>query len=211
MKTRLTKPLFVPLIAGLLGTGMFFTACNNTKDSKDVADQQNADKFDNKADDNNPQNGTDANRSPNKLEEHDADFVSKAANMDLAEIYVSQQALSRAANANVKSIAQMMIDDHTKTSAQIKELAGKYNISLPTSPSDDDIKNWKGLLDKKGKDFDKDYVDWLVKTHKDAVDDFGAYSKKDDNQPEVRQWAANTLPALTHHLEMSQKLQDQLK
>lgn len=211
MKTRILKPLFVPLFVGLLGSTTLFTACEQNKDSKEVAEDQNDERFENVNDDNNPNNGTDPGQSPAKLEQKDADFVVKAANMDMAEIYVSKKAIETSANADVKRVAQMMVDEHMKTSEQVKSLAAKYNIALPTEPSNDDIKNWKGLLDKRGADFDKDYADWLVSTHKDAVDSFDDVSKKEDYQPEVRTWATNTLPGLQGHLAEAEKLRDMLK
>jgi putative membrane protein len=211
MKTRILKPLFVPLFAGLLSTGMMLSSCEQNKDSKDVADEQNKDRFENVNDDNTQSNGTDADRSPNKLEEKDAMFVSDAANMDLAEIYVSREAASRASNADVKRVAKMMVDEHTKSSEQVKALASRFGISLPTQPNENDVKNWKGLLDKRGADFDKDYMDWLVKTHKDAIDKFEDVSKKEDYQPDVRNLATNMLPALRQHLTEAERVRDIVK
>jgi len=207
MKTQILKPLYVPLFAGLLGSALLFTACEQNKDSADVAKDQNDERFENVNDDNN-NNGV---NNAAKVEQKDADFVLKAANIDMAEIYVSRQALAKSNNAEVKRMAQMMVDEHTKTSEQLKSLATTHNISLPTEPSQDDVKNWKGLLDKTGADFDKDYADWLVSTHKDAVDNFEDISKKEDYHPDIRNLATNTLPALRHHLTEAERLRDMLK
>jgi putative membrane protein len=209
MKTRVTKPLFVSLIAGLLGTGMFFAGCDQSKDSKEVADEQNKDKFENVNDDRGA--NADADRSPAKFEQKDAMFMSDAANIDMAEIYVSTEAAKRATNAGVKRFAQMMVDDHKKTSAEAQAMASKYGVSLPTSPNENDVKNWKGMMDEKGYDFNKDYMDWAVQTHKDAIDKFEDVAEGNDYHPELRDWANKTLPALRHHREEAERIRDMVK
>jgi putative membrane protein len=44
-----------------------------------------------------------------------------------------------------------------------------------------------------------------VDAHKDAVDLFERYAESGDN-PDLKSWAGQTLPALKHHLEMAQNL-----
>ena len=56
-----------------------------------------------------------------------------------------------------------------------------------------------------GKDFDQSYDQAQVKGHKDAVALFEAYAKSGDD-PELKSWAAKTLPHLKEHLSMAEKL-----
>jgi putative membrane protein len=58
---------------------------------------------------------------------------------------------------------------------------------------------------KDGKDFDRTYDQIQLKAHQDAVALFEAYSKNGDN-PELKSWAAATLPHLKEHLSMAEKL-----
>jgi putative membrane protein len=44
-----------------------------------------------------------------------------------------------------------------------------------------------------------------VSTHKDAVSLFERYAKGGDN-PDLKDWAGKTLPALKHHLQMAENL-----
>jgi putative membrane protein len=44
-----------------------------------------------------------------------------------------------------------------------------------------------------------------ISAHKDAVSLFERYAKGGDN-PELKEWAGKTLPALQHHLDMAQGL-----
>ena len=61
------------------------------------------------------------------------------------------------------------------------------------------------LKAKSGKDFDQSYDQAQVKDHKDAVALFEAYAKSGDD-PELKNWAAKTLPHLKEHLSMAEKL-----
>jgi putative membrane protein len=56
-----------------------------------------------------------------------------------------------------------------------------------------------------GKDFDSSYDQIQVKAHEDAVALFDAYAKGGED-PELKKWAAKTLPHLKEHLSMAQKL-----
>jgi putative membrane protein len=60
-----------------------------------------------------------------------------------------------------------------------------------------------------GHEFDKEYMDMMVKDHKEDVRLFDKESKGTDNN-EVEKWAANTLPTLQKHLEMAQQTQDEV-
>jgi putative membrane protein len=58
-----------------------------------------------------------------------------------------------------------------------------------------------------GQDFIKQYLDDQVSAHKDAILLFERYGRGGDND-KLKGWAAETLPALRHHLEMVQALDD---
>jgi putative membrane protein len=61
------------------------------------------------------------------------------------------------------------------------------------------------LKAKTGKDFDQGYDQIRVKAHQDAVALFKAYAAGGDD-PELKRWAAKTLPNLERHLTMAGKL-----
>ena len=108
------------------------------------------------------------------------DFVNKVAISDMFEIQSSQLALAKQADADTKPFAEKMVQDHQKTSSELKALVdgGKVKATLPTA---------------------------LVKAHQDAVALFDAYAKNGDNA-ELKGWAFRTLPHLREHLSMAEKL-----
>ena len=134
------------------------------------------------------------------------DFVTEVSRSDLYEIESSKVALERG-DTGVKVFAQQMVDDHQKTSGELKELidSGKVKASLATAMSEDqqeDLDELKKLQDAK---FVEQYKDDQVDAHEDAVDLFKRYAEEGENA-DLKAWAAKTLPALEHHLQMAKGL-----
>ena len=162
---------------------------SNNDDSKDVAEDQNEEKFE------------DASL------EDDSEFAVSAADAGMMEVQLATLALSNGSSAKVKEFAQKMLEDHKKANDELKALAQKKNISLPAALSEEKQKKFNDMSEKKGEDFDKEYCDQMVKDHKDVVDMF---EKARDNaeDPEVKAWASEKLPTLQHHLSMAEQMKD---
>ena len=135
------------------------------------------------------------------------DFVNKVAISDMFEIQSSQLALSKQADADTKPFAEKMVQDHQKTSNELKALVdgGKVKAKLPTALDAEHQKMLDDLKAKNGKDFDQSYDQAQLKAHRDAVALFEAYAKGGDNA-ELKGWAGQTLPHLKEHLSMAEKL-----
>ncbi len=135
------------------------------------------------------------------------DFVNKVAISDMFEIQSSQLALSKQADADTKPFAEKMVQDHQKTSNELKALVdgGKVKAKLPTALDAEHQKMLDDLKAKNGKDFDQSYDQVQLKAHRDAVALFEAYAKGGDNA-ELKGWAGQTLPHLKEHLSMAEKL-----
>jgi len=135
------------------------------------------------------------------------EFVKKVAISDMMEIQSSQLALSRQPDADTKPFAEQMVKDHQQTSSELKSLvnSGKVNGPLPTSLDADHQKKFDELKSKSGKDFDRAYDQMQLQAHEEAVALFEQYSQAGDN-PDLKMWAAKTLPRLKEHLAMAKKL-----
>lgn len=134
------------------------------------------------------------------------DFVTQAAISDMAEIESSKLAVAKG-DAKDKAFAEKMIEDHTRTSAELKALisGGKVKANLPTgmdAAHRSKIDKLKGLS---GADFKKAYDDMQVAAHKDAVSLFERYSKSGENA-DLKAFAGKTLPHLQMHLKMAEDL-----
>ena len=130
------------------------------------------------------------------------DFVTEAAQSDMFEIQSSKLALSRA-NVPTKNFAQKMIDDHSKTTTELKGLVGKGEAPATLSSSQQSM--IAKLHDLHGTAFDSQYHSDQVSGHKDAVSLFQRYGK-DGADAQLKAWAATTEPTLEKHLEMAQNL-----
>ena len=129
-------------------------------------------------------------------------FANKAAEGGMAEVALGKLAFERASNPAVKEFGQRMVMDHTAANNELKAIAAKKKIQLPT----DLDSNEKSTLEKLGKlsgaEFDKEYMSDMVKDHEADVDEFKTQADK-GNDPDVKAFAAKTLPTLQSHLQMA--------
>lgn len=168
-----------------------FVSCgtkNNQDDSKEIAEDQNEQKFEN-----------------SDLED-DTDFAIKAADGGMLEVQLAELALTKASSPQVKEFAQTMITDHSKANEELKSLAQSKNISLPTSLSEENQKDYNDLAEKSGAEFDKAYCEFMVKDHKDDLESFKK-AADDAEDPDLKTWAAGKVPVLEHHLSMAEGME----
>jgi len=167
----------------------------NKQDSVDTAQKMN------ESIDNNP---------TTTATQDDADFAVKAANAGMTEIEASKVAMAGSANTSVKNYAQMIIDEHTAAGDKLTAIATSKQISLPATLGDDAKKDVDDLGKKKGADLDKAYLDKMVSDHKSAIDAFKKESD-DSKDPDLKAFAAETLPKLQKHLDDAKALRDKIK
>jgi putative membrane protein len=136
------------------------------------------------------------------------DFVKEAAQGGMAEVEMGKLAVKNSQDPDVKKFGQMMIDDHSKANAELQSIAEKKNIPVPT-----DIGSNRSSVEKieslKGPAFDKAYVDLMVSDHKE---DIKAFEDQAENgkDPDIKAFAAKTLPTLKKHLSAIQDIQDKM-
>lgn len=141
----------------------------------------------------------------------DREFMEKAAEAGHTEIDASKLAQTKAGSADVKSFASTMIDDHTKVGSELDQLAASKNVKVPAEPSITQRAKIKLLSASNGASFDKHYANEIgVAAHKDAVALFQKEATH-GNDPDIKAFAAKTLPTLNHHLEMAENLQASTK
>jgi putative membrane protein len=141
-----------------------------------------------------------------RLAATDRSFMMKAAKGGLEEVELGKLAASKASNPDVKSFGQRMVDDHSKANDKLKKIASDKGVPLPTD-LDRKAKADRDRLDKlSGADFDRAYVEMMVKDHVTDVADFDRESKR-AHDSELRQFVSDTLPTLQDHLKMAKDLQ----
>jgi putative membrane protein len=133
-------------------------------------------------------------------------FVTKAAQANVAEIKTSQLALSKSQDPQVRKFAQEMIDDHTKANQQLSTLAGGKNLKVPDDTDVMHKTSMKMLESKSGASFDKSYISQMEKDHKKTVELFRDASNSSKVDPDLKSFASSTLPTLQHHEQSVTKL-----
>ena len=131
-------------------------------------------------------------------------FVQTVAISDMFEIESSKIA-QQSSNAEIRKFAEHMIAGHSKTSAELKSLASKKRLEVPTSMDRSHQSMVDDLKDEKGSDLDTKYVDMQVTAHKDAISLFERYASGGEDA-DLKAWAVRTLPDLKSHLAMAEKL-----
>jgi putative membrane protein len=135
----------------------------------------------------------------------DSNFIKEAAEGGIAEVALGQLAVEKASSADVKKFGQRMVDDHSKANDDLKQLASQKNVAFPQDLSAKD-KTTKATLEKlSGEQFDLAYMRDMVKDHKKDVSEFRRASR-DAKDPDVKQFAVQTLPTLDEHLKQAESI-----
>src|SRR5689334_24044926 len=107
---------------------------------------------------------------------NDAQIAHIVVTANQVDIDAGKLAQTKASNAEVKKFGEQMIADHTAVNKQAKDLAAKLKVKPEDNATSrslaqggrDNLANLRGL--KKGKDFDKAYVDHEVAYHQAVLD-----------------------------------------
>ena len=138
----------------------------------------------------------------------DLKFASDAAVAGLAEIEFANLAKQKAKTDSIRDYAEHLLSDHQQANEKLKAIAAQKNVTLPS----DITANHKAARDKlaalDGPEFEKAYIEIMVKDHRKAVSDFQTEIKRTQDT-DFKTFASDTEPKLREHLEQAQRLQGQ--
>lgn len=171
-------------------------ACNSnaseTKaDSKEIAEDHNEAKFD-------------------KPGEKDAQAVVDAYSASMFENAMSDSVNKYVTNNEVKTLSASVAQAHATIDEQLRALAAKKTISLPTALTAEQMDKVNDLHDEKVKNIDKNYLNDMIAGNKDAIDKYEQCAK-DCTDPDIKAWFAATLPELRKQLDMAMACNDKMK
>jgi putative membrane protein len=137
-----------------------------------------------------------------------ADFVGAAASTDRYEIAAAKLALTRTSRSAVKAFAQMMIRDHTASTAKLTAAiaASRQPLTPPRDLPADMQADLATLRTASGADFDRAYIGQMVDTHDHALQTMQSYAI-DGSVPALKSFAAAVTPVVQSHLGRAQALQ----
>ncbi len=144
------------------------------------------------------------------LSKDDQEFATKAAQGNMAEVNGGTMTSQKGTSPDVKNFGNRMVNDHGKALDELKQLAQTKGITLPTDVNDEQKKEADKLSKLSGKDFDKEYTEAMVEDHEKDAKEFDKASKNAQD-PDLKAWAAKTLPVIQDHLKMAKDMKSKVK
>ena len=151
--------------------------------------------------------------SEQDLNSGDRKFVQMAADIDAREVQFSQRAKEKSQNEKVREFASLMIQDHGQTNRELLKLAERFHESggpLYKHQERSVRKAVAELAALQGAEFDRRYMEAMLKDHRESVRLFEREAKN-GKDAELKALAAKTLPQLKAHLEKAQQIAASLK
>ncbi len=134
----------------------------------------------------------------------DKSFIKDASEGSLAEINYAKLALQKSKDTNVREFANKMIKDHEKLIADLKPFAAKYDVK-PSGTAISDHAEYTMLKMKSGTDFDRAYVEAMVKDHHKDLQDFIDEENK-TSDPDLKATVAKGETVVKEHTVMIDKI-----
>jgi len=146
----------------------------------------------------------------NKASEQAQKFVHEAARAGKAEVQLGKMATKQATSPDVQQFGQRMVTDHTEANEKLMAMAKDKNIDVPTKMDSQHQKTAEKLAKLQGASFDRAFIRHMVEDHEKAVKLFSKEAHQGQD-PDLKAFAAKTLPTLQEHLKMATQLAQQQK
>ena len=135
----------------------------------------------------------------------DKKFVTAAMEGSLAEVNYAKLALQKSKDPNVREFATKMIKDHEELITNMKPVAKELGVKVPAGAPVADHAKYMELKMKSGTDFDRAYVEAMVKDHHDDLQKFIDEENKTTN-PELKAAVQQGESVIKGHTEMIDKI-----
>ena len=128
----------------------------------------------------------------------DKTFMKKATKGGMMEVAMGNLAEQNGQSEDVKSFGKRMVTDHSKANDELKSIASKKGVQLP---SKEPTTKWSS---------DNAYMDAMVKDHEKDLAEFQEEAKS-GSDPDVKKFAEDTAKMVQEHLELAKETQSKLK
>lgn len=136
----------------------------------------------------------------------DASFIKKAADANMTEVELGKLAGDNGQSQAVKDFGERMVKDHGKAGDDLKPIAEKLNVEIPSEVKNAQHKETIDELKKlKGEEFDRKFSRMMVQDHEKVISMFER-AEGEVKDPELKKFIQDTLPTLKEHLELAKKL-----
>ncbi len=137
--------------------------------------------------------------------ECDRYFVRKAEDGYMLEAALGEEAAKRAASADVERFGRMMAKCNTFAGNLLLEIAKNNDREVHTDMDREDQEALLHLSKTKGRDFDREYMNQVIKDQEDNLKLFEQMANEVTNS-DLRNYARQTIPLLRRHLRMARDI-----
>ena len=130
-----------------------------------------------------------------------AEFAATAAGRDLFEIASGRLAQQKGQSDAVKSMGEMLVEEHTKSSNELKTMLQGVTppVALPTGPPPELQARIDALAALQGEEFDKQWVSEQIAVHQQTLAELNGYIAKGDSST-LKDWASRATGVVQKHL-----------
>src|SRR4051794_4445382 len=132
----------------------------------------------------------------------DRAFVLSAAQGGIASIELGRLALTKASSADVRRFTQAVIDASQKMNEELKPLLETREVAAPAGIDARHKVSYDWLSKLNGSEFDRAYMTVMTAKHTNDVT-FFRHAAAVSKEPDVKAWAAKTLPTVQGHQAMA--------
>src|SRR4051812_37322044 len=190
---KLNRTFLAFLLVGLMAA--FNTACQRNDNGVQAARE---DKM------------TPADKTPTTdkdvMSDSDRDMAAKLAESNQSEVNMARWAKDHATSRDVKSYADMLVDDHTSALKDITSLMKDKNVEAPMNKPAEGEANLAKLEKLSGAAFDREFMNTMVADHQKTLDTLQGFQTSAQN-PDLKDYINDLIPKVQKHLEKAQDLQ----
>jgi putative membrane protein len=131
----------------------------------------------------------------------DAEFMQSAAHSDQNEIQLSKLALEKGVTGMAKQHANQMITDHTKSTAELKPVAQKKSVTLPSDMDAEHKAIAEQMRSLSGKELETKFMQQMLLDHQKTVNTMVAHQRMTQDA-DLQGFITKTIPVVQAHLDM---------
>lgn len=197
--------LSMKILAGMLIAGSLY-ACNDSANTTSSDTDTASTKMDNMAASDAPARMDNTNVVPPvdsmnnaSMAGNDQESINFLVTKNAKEMAWLQAGVNKSSSKDLKDHAAMMLKDHKKMDAEVKSYLAKHtNLSMPVAP---DLTNEVNIDDKKGKEWDKAWLDKMDAAHKEVLSKLQGI-KSSATDEELKKMATKNIPVIESHIDM---------
>jgi putative membrane protein len=131
--------------------------------------------------------------------DQDQAFLRAAHEMNVAEISAGELAVRRSATDEIRRHARLFVADHKRLDAELRTLAARLSVSLPSGPSRAHQAQAKQLSGRSDDSFDTAWLAQQITMHRQSLQ-AGRQQIANGSDPQVTALARRAAPVVAAHL-----------